>query len=504
MKLKPVDLRPGFIDRAVAVFAPQAAARRMAARVAMANMQRAYEGAARGRLTEGWIATSSSADAEIAAAGRVLRDRMRDLVRNNPLAAQAVQVLVGNIVGTGIRPRAASGDKALDERVNALWREWSARCDAHGHTDFHGLATLAVREMIEGGEVFALRRLRRERREAGRIPFVIELREADHLDEAARPASREASVRQGIEYDASGRRVAYWLFDEHPGDAALGSAKLPRSQRVPADRVAHLYERQRVQSRGVPWGAPAMRALRDLGDWQAAELVRKKTEACLVGVVFGAEEAEQGVAPSVVDADNRVIEAFEPGLIAYARGAKDIRFNQPGSGTGIREWLQVQMHLIAAGFRVPYALMTGDLSQTNFSSSRVGLNEFRRMVEQLQWNTVIPMFCEPVWDWFVEGARLRGLIPVDARVPAEWAPPAFESVNPLQDAQADLLEVRAGFSTIAQQVARRGYDPEEVMAEWRRMAEQMDALGLVFDSDPRRVTKAGLHQADAPAPADTD
>ncbi|MFC3118882.1 phage portal protein [Jhaorihella thermophila] len=107
-----------------------------------------------------------------------------------------------------------------------------------------------------------------------------------------------------------------------------------------------------------------MRALRDLGDWQAAELVRKKTEACLVGVVFGAEEAEQGMAPSVVDADNRVIEAFESGLIAYARGAKDIRFNQPGSGTGIREWLQVQMHLIAAGFRVP-EIFGGRLSAGN-------------------------------------------------------------------------------------------------------------------------------------------
>jgi capsid protein len=47
--------------------------------------------------------------------------------------------------------------------------------------------------------------------------------------------------------------------------------------RIPADRVAHLFERQRVQSRGVPWGTPAMAALRDVDDWQRAELVRKKT-----------------------------------------------------------------------------------------------------------------------------------------------------------------------------------------------------------------------------------
>ena len=66
---------------------------------------------------------------------------------------------------------------------------------------------------------------------------------------------------------------------------------------MPAGAVAHLFERQRVQSRGVPWGAPAMRALRDLDDWQNAELVRKKTEACLVGIVFGADEDQQSIAP---------------------------------------------------------------------------------------------------------------------------------------------------------------------------------------------------------------
>ncbi len=82
--------------------------------------------------------------------------------------------------------------------------------------------------------------------------------------------------------------------------------------------VAHLFERQRVQNRGVPWGTPAMRAIRDVDDWQNAELVRKKTEACLVGIVFGAEEDQMSIAPIVQDADGNRVEQFEPGLIAYS------------------------------------------------------------------------------------------------------------------------------------------------------------------------------------------
>ena len=68
-------------------------------------------------------------------------------------------------------------------------------------------------------------------------------------------------------------------------------------------------------------------------DYEVAELVRKKTEACVTAIVFGDEEAQQGIAPSVVDADGNRVEQFEPGLIAYARGGKDIKFNQPAATT---------------------------------------------------------------------------------------------------------------------------------------------------------------------------
>lgn len=498
----PPTVRFGIIDRAVAAFSPEAALRRLYARSAIDRM-RGYEAASMGRGTAGWRARGNSADQEIALAGPVLRDRMRDLVRNNPMAAQAVQVLVNNIVGYGIRPRAATGDKNLNQRVDALWRRWERDCDEHGHTNFQGILALAVRQMIEGGEVFAIARPT-PRRRGGHVPLRIELREADHLD-ASRMDNRATGnrIEQGIEFDRKGRRVAYWMFPDHPGGPSTVFARRIESERIPAERVAHLFERQRVQSRGVPWGAPAMRHIRDLDDWQNAELVRKRTEACLVGIVFGAEESEQGIAPAVEDADGNRIEQFEPGLIAYARNGKDIKFNQPAATSGIGEWLRAQQHLISAGFRVPYALMTGDMSQANFSSTRAGLNEFRRMIEQVQWQTVIPMFCERIWGWFVEYARTEGHLPHDGEIIAEWGTPRFESVNPLQDAQADLLEVRSGFSTIPQQIARRGYDPDEILEEAAEFNAKMDGLGVVFDADPRKVTKAGLVQTTDPnaAPA---
>ena len=97
-------------------------------------------------------------------AGALLRDRMRDLVRNNPHAAKAVSVLVNNIVGAGIMPRAATGDDKLDREADALWEAWSAQCDADGQLDCYGLQTLTCREMVEAGEVLLRRRPRRSER----------------------------------------------------------------------------------------------------------------------------------------------------------------------------------------------------------------------------------------------------------------------------------------------------------------------------------------------------
>jgi lambda family phage portal protein len=490
---EPDGVRWGMLDAGLAWIAPRRAASRYAAKVAIANLRRGYEAGGKTRITEGWRGSNASADAEIAVAGPVLRDRSRDLVRNNALAAQAVQVLVNNIVGPGIRPRAASGNKALNKRVDALWRSFAASCDYYGHTDFHGLLNLAVREMVEAGDILALKIATPGGGKT--VPLKIQLREIDHLDTArVQDIAGGGYTDQGIEFDAGGRRTAFWMFPQHPGGTTRAFRRRFESERIDATRVAHLFERQRVQSRGVPWGAPAMLALRDLGDWQAAELVRKKTEACLVGIVLGDDETQASVAPVVQDSQGNKVEQFEPGLIAYARGGKDIKFNQPASTAGVYEWNRVQMHIVASGFRVPYALMTGDLSQNNFSSSRVGLNEFRRMVEQLQWQTVIPMFCEPIWRWFIEAAQLAGLLPLDAVIPAEWAPPRFEMVNPLQDVQADLLETRAGFASPQQMIAKRGYDPAAVIEEWAAHAEATDALGLIFDSDPRKVSKGGNTQ----------
>lgn len=81
-------------------------------------------------------------------------------------------------------------------------------------------------------------------------------------------------------------------------------------------------------------------------------------------------------------------------------------------------------------------------------------------------------------------------------VKVEWQPPRFDAVDPLKDAQADLLMLRSGTMTLAQAIARQGYDPASQLAEIAEMNAALDRLKIVLDSDPRMMTKAGTAQPD--------
>ena len=64
--------------------------------------QRMFAAARPDRLTSGWRAATTSADAESVASLSALRNRSRQLVRDNPHALRARAVVVNNVIGQGI------------------------------------------------------------------------------------------------------------------------------------------------------------------------------------------------------------------------------------------------------------------------------------------------------------------------------------------------------------------------------------------------------------------
>jgi capsid protein len=136
---------------------------------------------------------------------------------------------------------------------------------------------------------------------------------------------------------------------------------------------------------------------------------------------------------------------------------------------------------------VPYFVLTGDYSQVNFSSGRMGWLEFQRCIEQWRWNMVIPRFLDPTFRWFEQIAALVGV--PDEGYTHGWTAPRREMIDPLKEIEAILLAVKGGLQSLPEAIREIGYDPDEVIAQIEEHNSKLDAKKIVIDSDPRQDPK---------------
>lgn len=495
-----------WLDDLIGVFSPVSGLKRKQARIALDVMQRGYEGAKTGRRIDDWLTTGASANREIASGGNRLRERARDLVRNNPYGSKAVEVFVSNAIGIGISAQANTGSDRLNKQIMAAWNEWCQHCDADGDLDFNGIQGLVARAMFESGECF-IRFHDRPYSEDFPITLQLQVLEADFLDTAkTMPVGSGNYINQGVEFDKFNRRVAYWMWPQHPGENTVAAMQL-QSVRVPADQIIHLFRKQRPgQFRGATAFAPSIVRMRDLDGYDDAELWRKKIEACFAAFVTQVSGADGPIVGNIVKktasaggssaaSDPEKLEQFRPGMIEYLQPGEDVRFGNPTSDGNYESYERVQLHAIAAGLGITYEQLTGDLSQVNYSSLRAGLLEFRGLIEMLRWQVFVPKLCIPVWRKFIERAYVAGAIgKIDYGV--SWTPQTFEMIDPLKDAQADTLMIRNGTLTLKEAIARRGFDPEKQLAEIAATNRLLDEHEIILDCDPRYTAKSGSQQTD--------
>jgi lambda family phage portal protein len=478
------------LDKVIGYISPSAGLQRARARAALSLVERSYDGAKTGRRTSGWTTGGTSANSEIAPALTLLRNRSRDLVRNNPYAAKAINSLVSNAIGTGITPTLSDGQD--------LWKKWATECDADGQLDLYGLQMLAARTIRESGE--CLVRLRYRLPSDGlSVPLQLQVLEPDYLDNLKYENLPNGGwIQHGIEYDAIGRRAAYWLYKQHPGELAPNLNGL-LSYRVPATDVLHIYEKTRPgQSRGVPVLAPSMLKMRDLDDYEEAELVRKGIEACFAAFVStDNDNLTMGDASTETGSPSRRLENLSAGMIQYLKPGETVQFGAPTGVQGYNEYIRTQLHAIAAGCGITYEQLTGDLSQVNYSSIRAGTLEFRRMVEQWQWLTFIPMFCQPIMKAWLDSAVLAGKLK-KADVEINWTTTRFDWVDPVRDVTGELMEIAAGLKPWSEAVRGRGYDPKSNIAEIAADQEAFAKAGIKIQLDTLLALGLGADKATQP------
>lgn len=484
------------LDAIIGAISPAWQARRARARLDIARAMQAqkvlarYEGAARGSRFDGWTTVSSgSAVSETQQAISLLRERSRDLARNTWIGRRVLDVYAQNLVGTGIRP-SIDGDSAAERLIKAWARSTAA--DADGLHDFYGLQKLAVATMLEGGEAFLVRQ--HEKSDGTMIPVSVRVLEGDYVDHEYNEDLKTGNrVVQGIEFDRRGRRVAYHMYDRHPGDQTWADRRDVR--RVPAADVIHLFDVLRPgQVRGVPIFAAVLLKLKDWDSFEDAQLMRQQIASCFTAFIRTQGDGPLGGIPvGRGSEDTALATQLQPGMIQVLNPGEEVTFGSPPDTSGYRDYADVTLHEIAAGVGLSYESLTGDMSRVNFSSARMGWLEFQRRIDTQRALVLEPRMLNRVARWLGEGLELMGLS-VDGRV--KWTPPRRQMIDPVRETEAMVTGIRAGITSRQAEIRSLGRDPEEVYAEIAQDNALLDALDLIFDSDPRKQNKNGTPRSE--------
>lgn len=479
------------LDRLISVIAPRWGLQRVRARVAAELVQRNYEAVSTGRRTNGWNRSGADANAASVPALAGLRTAARDLVRNNGHAKAGLDKIVDHVVGWGITAKPHPANAA----ALAAWQQWaeSTECDSDGRLDFAGIQRMAMRTVAQDGEVLIRRRFRRPE-DGLSIPLQLQLLEADYLDSSKTEQITNASgqvvgrIIAGVEYDLLGRRVAYWLYPQHPGDVR-GYISL-QSRRVPAESILHVYQLDRPgQVRGVSWFAPVLVKFKEFDGYSDATLMKQRIAACLAIAVT--DQDGSGAPIGTVD-DTGLVDEIEPGAVLNLPPGRSVTTIDPPTVNEYGAYSAVTLHEIAAGLGIAYEDLTGDFSKVNFSSARMARLRAWPRIEAWRWNMLVPQLCGPVWAWAMEAAAIMGRATAQS---VRWTAPPMPMIEPDKEGLAYMRNVRAGLQTLPEVLRERGYDPDEVLQEFAAANKRLDELGLVLDSDPRKMTQAGQLQA---------
>lgn len=480
----------GWWDRLTLSVAPKWTMERMRARRVAEFVARNYEAAQGGRRTSGWSTNRADANSILRSAGPVLREHARDLVRNNGNALRAQAIVCDNTVGWGITPRPLGPDVAQNKAALARWKAWavdSSEIDPERQMNFLGLLAQAMASIFTDGEVLLRRRVRRPD-DGLSVPLQVQVLEADLLDVGKDLETPTGEVVQGVQFDKVGRRVGYWIFPKHPGAArSIGESRF-----VPASEILHVRMPGRPgQVRGVSWLGAAIAPLKNLDTFEDAELLKQQIAACFAAFVTDMDGmgAPIGVEGEAEAGDDRIPEEFEPGMIVQLPPGKTVTAANPPTLTS--DALPTRnLRRIAATIGITYEDLTGDFSQVNFSSARMGRIAHMGRVRAWQHQMLIPQACAGVWSWFTQALEIGGAVPMGA----EWTATPLPMIEPDKEILGLTRAVRGGFMTFSSALREQGIDPETHWAEYAADLALLDAKKIVLDSDVRKVSQAGLTQ----------
>lgn len=471
------------LEKLIALFSPEKALRRAAARKTLA-----YYEAARRDIQRKQRRETGSGDAAVRAAGSSLREQARHLDQNHDLAKGVLNVLVSRVAGPqGVQvepqPRRRDGSIHQDfaRAIRKEWRDWARRPEVTGRHDWPAAQRLAARTWLRDGEIFAqvLSGPVQYLDHGTRIPLSLEFLEPDFVPFDFNQIGPPAVV-SGIELNGWGKMTGAYVYKSHPGDTFRPDAtRLSLDlKRIPAEKLLHLALRERFhQIRGVSVFAAVLSRLDDLKDYEESERIAAKVAASMAAFIKkGASDIYSMQTGEDGDPEPRDLR-FRPGMVFDdLRPGEEIgTIDTTRPNSNLENHRNGQLRALAAGTYSSYSSISKNYNGT-YSAQRQELIESWDIYGILQ-SEFIGAMVQPVYEAVIAAALASGALVYPADVDqvtaddALFLAPQIPWVDPEKEATAWAALERNGHASGPEIVRRRGRDPYDVLeqeAAWRQ------------------------------------
>lgn len=507
------------IDNLVGVFSPKSALERKYFRarlgqVAQKSRNETYAAAKSNRLIGNWTPVNSTVNDVIRGSAADVRARVRQLVRDFPYFANAVNRIVDYSVGSGIlfqskiQDKDGNLNKKLISQVEDAFNFWMDEADVAKKLHYYEIMQLTKRQDVESGEYIVIKRHRPK--ENRYLPYVLQVYESDWLTSQydtfygesmsnPRPGERY-NIDQGIKYDRlTGEVISYFFTDPDSWGQSI---------EVMAKDVIHGFQMLRPgQRRGISPFAAGVLLANDLSDYMDATVdVAKLSAKYLAFVTSDAPDGRQLnlVDETATDGTPQKIDEMENATIEYLRPGEKVEISSnPNPSSNLTPFTRLIVTMLSVTTGVPYELLSGDYQGMNYSTGKMSRNDFTYYLKPIS-DRHIRNFCNPTFKGFLESASFMGRVQLpnfftnpSQYYKAEWQPPGMMSQDPLREGKAAIDLVANHLSSPQEYIRARGRDPEDVLrefAQWEDWKKEYDIkdpveVSTAMQNNPAAVTK---------------
>ena len=465
--------------------------------------KRSYAAANTGRLFADFPGSERSSDSELYPVISRMRARTRDLARNNEYAKRYLELMKANVVGDrgfSLQVKATDTVGRLDlignQAIEASFKMWGrlGNPTVDGKMTWIDAQKLAMECLARDGEVIIIK----HRGPRFKDSFALEFLEPDQLDEEKSerlPNGNE--IRMGVELDRFKKPVAYHFLTYHPGDYDFTSqSRSTKHVRIPAERVIHIFRPLRAgQTRGEPWMAPALTAMKQLDGFREAAIVNARIGASKMG--FFTSPSGDGFVADDMDGNIPIMDA-DPGTLHQLPQGVDFKSWDPAFPSNeFEDFHTAVLRGVASGLGVSYTSLSNDLEGTSYSSIRQGALEERDFYKNLQ-QFFVDHFVRPVYEAWLESAMEVEAFGIPVRqfdrfsAASELRGRAWSWVDPLKEMNAAVVGLQNGVLSLNDVASQYGKDTEELLAQIQRDKALMEQFGVKFGLEPYGAKKMPL------------